>query len=105
MAGPDGTAGCASSKEAPFVSVVDLVRGALVDRVEVPGSEGLTGPDDGSRVFVAAPSGLFTRVGAAPATGIRVIDTKPLSVTDVLPTANVVFPVHPTVPAYIPKAA
>ncbi|MCX2730520.1 hypothetical protein OOZ19_09725 [Saccharopolyspora sp. NFXS83] len=47
--GPDGTTGYATNKEAPFVSVVDLVAGRLVDEVEVPGSEGLAVSADGSR--------------------------------------------------------
>jgi DNA-binding beta-propeller fold protein YncE len=39
---PDGTRGYAGNKEAPFVSVLDLVEGELIDRIEVPGGEGLT---------------------------------------------------------------
>ncbi|WP_371494382.1 YncE family protein [Kitasatospora sp. NBC_00374] len=94
---PAGRAGYASNKEAPFVSVVDLDRGVLTDRIEVPGSEGIAVSADGSQVFVAAPYGSFAdRAEAAPATGIRVIDTKAASITEVLPTEHVVFPVHVT---------
>lgn len=38
---PAGRTGYATNKEAPFVSVVDLERGVLTAKVEVPGSEGL----------------------------------------------------------------
>ncbi|MCX4745886.1 YncE family protein [Kitasatospora sp. NBC_01287] len=94
---PAGRAGYASNKEAPFVSVVDLDRGTLTDRIEVPGSEGIAVSADGSQVFVAAPYGVFgPRGGPAPATGIRVIDTASASVVELLPTENVVFPVHAT---------
>ncbi|MFJ1704788.1 YncE family protein [Kitasatospora sp. NPDC088346] len=101
---PAGRAGYASNKEAPFVSVVDLDRGVLTDRIEVPGSEGIAVSADGARVFVAAPYGSFANRGRipgdspeeAPATGIRVIDTASASVTALLPTEHVVFPVHVT---------
>ncbi|GGV18884.1 YncE family protein [Streptomyces spectabilis] len=100
---PAGTIGYATNKEAPFVSVVDLERGVLTAKVEVPGSEGLAVSADGTHAFVAAPYGSFSppraadgSVGAAPVPGIRVVDAATASVTEVLPTENTVFPVHLT---------
>ncbi|GAB2709056.1 YncE family protein [Kitasatospora kifunensis] len=94
---PDGRAGYASNKEAPFVSVVDLERGELTAKVEVPGSEGLAISADGSRVFVAAPHGAFGgRTSDDPPAGIRVIDTGTASITGILSTENAVLPVHVT---------
>ncbi|MEU3776890.1 YncE family protein [Streptomyces sp. NPDC032472] len=94
---PAGRTGFATNKEAPFVSVVDLERGALTAKVEVPGSEGLAVSADGAHAFVAAPYGNFS-AGAEgrPATGIRVIDPRTASVVDTLPTENVILPVHLT---------
>jgi DNA-binding beta-propeller fold protein YncE len=92
----EGTAGYAANKEAPFVSVVDLEKGTLTDQVEVPGSEGIAISGDGSRVFVAAPCGMLAGAENGPQPGIRVIDTATATVTGVLPTENVVFPVHVT---------
>ncbi|GAA3525136.1 YncE family protein [Amycolatopsis ultiminotia] len=96
VAAPDGTIGYASNKEAPFVSVVDLLDGTLLDRVEVPGSEGLAVSEDGSRVYVAGPYASIGGAKPSAASGIRVIDTKLRSVVEVLPTENVVVPVHLT---------
>ncbi|MEV7278794.1 YncE family protein [Streptomyces sp. NPDC093111] len=94
---PAGTTGYATNKEAPFVSVVDLERGVLTGKVEVPGSEGLAVAADGAEVFVAAPyAGSFSAAEERPAAGIRVIDAEAASVVDVLPTENVVLPVHLT---------
>ncbi|MCI3931954.1 YncE family protein [Streptomyces sp. AN091965] len=100
---PAGTIGYATNKEAPFVSVVDLERGVLTAKVEVPGSEGLAVSADGTHAFVASPYGSFAppraadgTAGAPPAPGIRVVDAKTASVTGFLPTENVVFPVHLT---------
>ncbi|GGT51786.1 YncE family protein [Actinomadura citrea] len=93
---PDGAAGYASNKEAPFVSVVDLEKGTLTAKVEVPGSEGLAVSPDGTRVFVAAPYGSFAAGAEPPSPGIRVIDAAAAAVTDVLPVDDVVFPVHVT---------
>ncbi|WP_431236042.1 YncE family protein (plasmid) [Mycolicibacterium psychrotolerans] len=95
---PAGAHGYASNKEAPIVSIVDLAAGTLVGAVEVPGSEGLAVSADGREVYVAAPYGSFTagRSGQRPLPGIRVIDTASRSIVDVLPTENVVFPVHLT---------
>ncbi|MEV4004563.1 YncE family protein [Actinomadura sp. NPDC049753] len=93
---PDGTAGYASNKEAPFVSVVDLEKGTLTAKVEVPGSEGLAVSPDGTRVFVAAPYGSFAAGAERPSPGIRVIDARTAAVTDVLPVDDVTFPVHVT---------
>ncbi|GAA3077151.1 YncE family protein [Streptomyces olivoverticillatus] len=95
---PVGTTGYATNKEAPFVSVVDLDKGNLTAKVEVPGSEGLAVSADGTHVFVAAPHGdsLSTVAEERPVTGIRVIDARTASVVDTLPTDNVVMPVHLT---------
>ncbi|MBB5934489.1 YncE family protein [Streptomyces zagrosensis] len=104
---PTGTTGYASNKEAPFVSVVDLNRGTLTAKVEVPGSEGLAVSADGSKVFVAAPYAAFggkpdepsNPAGPSPrptTTGIRVIDTATMSITDTLPTDHIAIPVHTT---------
>ncbi|MFI9646709.1 YncE family protein [Streptomyces sp. NPDC052040] len=91
-----GGTGYVANKEAPFVSLLDLERGVLTARAEVPGSEGIAIAPDGSRAYVAAPyRGSFTaEEGAAP--GIRVIGTRTASVIDVLPTEGSVLPVHLT---------
>ncbi|MGK4583985.1 YncE family protein [Kitasatospora sp. HPMI-4] len=94
---PAGRIGYATNKEAPFVSVVDLERGTLIAKVEVPGSEGLAVSADGTQVFVASPYGSFsTLTEQGPATGIRVIDARTASVVDTLSTENIVLPVHLT---------
>ncbi|MEV0415536.1 YncE family protein [Streptomyces sp. NPDC050448] len=97
---PAGRTGYATNKEAPFVSVVDLERGTLTAKVEVPGSEGLAVSADGAHAFVAAPYGSFSATAREreerPAAGIRVIDARTASVVDTLPTQNVVLPVHLT---------
>ncbi|MFF8373604.1 YncE family protein [Streptomyces lydicus] len=95
---PTGRTGYATNKEAPFVSVVDLERGTLTAKIEVPGSEGLAVSADGTRAYVAAPYlGSFSPgAESAPATGIRVIDARTASVVDLLPTDGFVLPVHLT---------
>ncbi|MFF5923764.1 YncE family protein [Streptomyces flavochromogenes] len=93
---PAGTTGYATNKEAPFVSVVDLERGVLTSKVEVPGSEGLAVSADGTHVFVAAPYADFSAAEGRPTTGIRIIDARTSSVVDTLPTEDVVLPVHLT---------
>lgn len=97
---PAGATGYATNKEAPFVSVVDLDKGILTAKVEVPGSEGLAVSADGTRVYVAAPhGGSFSADADAegrPAKGIRVIDARTASVVDILPTDDIVLPVHLT---------
>ncbi|MGW1177893.1 YncE family protein [Kitasatospora sp. NPDC002543] len=90
---PDGRTGFATNKEAPFVSVVDLDRGVLTAKVEVPGSEGLAVSPDGSRVYAAGPY-FSPSLGATP--GIRVIDVPTGTVTAVLPTDSPALPVHLT---------
>ncbi|MEU7281989.1 YncE family protein [Streptomyces sp. NPDC045431] len=93
---PDGRRAYTANKEAPFVSVVDVASGALVDRIEVPGgSEGITVSPDGRYVYAAGPKGDF---GPDPARnpGVRVIDTATGAVVRTLPTEGVVFPVHTT---------
>ncbi|MFH8579274.1 YncE family protein [Streptomyces zaomyceticus] len=94
---PAGRTGYATNKEAPFVSVVDLDRGVLTAKVEVPGSEGLAVSADGGLVFVAAPYADFSGpTGERPPTGIRVVDTRTATVVDTLPTGDIVLPVHLT---------
>ncbi|MFC9927814.1 YncE family protein [Streptomyces sp. NPDC127190] len=94
---PAGRRGYATNKEAPFVSVVDLEQGAMIAKVEVPGSEGLAVSADGTQVFVAAPYAGFAGTDEErPAPGIRVIDTRTASVVGVLPTRSVCLPVHLT---------
>ncbi|MFG2827705.1 YncE family protein [Streptomyces sp. NPDC048434] len=95
---PAGRTGYATNKEAPFVSVVDLERGTLTAKIEVPGSEGLAVSADGTHVFVAEPYAgpFFATDEERPATGIAVIDARTASVVDTLPTENVVVPVHLT---------
>ncbi|MFK4145964.1 YncE family protein [Streptomyces sp. NPDC004065] len=90
---PAGRTGYATNKEAPFVSVVDLEQGVLTAKIEVPGSEGLAVSADGASVFVAAP---YAGAPESGPHGIRVIDTRTLSVTGILPTEDVVVPVHLT---------
>ncbi|MFE9635787.1 YncE family protein [Streptomyces sp. NPDC006463] len=94
---PAGRTGYATNKEAPFVSVVDLERGVLTAKVEVPGSEGLAVSADGTHAFVAAPYANFSGTAEErPTTGIRVIDTRTAFVVDTLPTEDIVLPVHLT---------
>jgi DNA-binding beta-propeller fold protein YncE len=96
VASPDGLTGYASNKEAPFLTVVDLLSGGLVDRIEVPGGEGLAVSRDGSRVYLAGPYASFGGPKPADVPGIRVIDAATRSITDVLPTDDFVVPVHLT---------
>jgi DNA-binding beta-propeller fold protein YncE len=97
VASPDGTTGYASNKEAPFVSVVDLLDGTLTDRIEVPGGEGLAVSHDGAKLYVASPYASFGGARPAAPPGIRVIDTGTRSVVGTLPTDDLVVPVHLTV--------
>ncbi|WP_371476912.1 YncE family protein [Kitasatospora sp. NBC_00315] len=85
-----------ANKEAPFVSVLDLDRAALVAKVEVPGSEGLAVRADGTRAYVAAPYGGAFAAGDGPAPGIAVIDTRTATVVETLATRNRVLPLHLT---------
>ncbi|MFJ8622947.1 YncE family protein [Kitasatospora sp. NPDC093550] len=92
---PDGRTGFATNKEAPFVSIVDLGRGTMTAKVEVPGSEGLAASPDNTRAYVAAPYlGFAGKPDAAP--GIRVIDAASASVVATLPTEHAALPVHLT---------
>ncbi|WHM40547.1 YncE family protein [Streptomyces sp. BPTC-684] len=95
---PSGRTGYATNKEAPFVSVVDLERGVLTAKVEVPGSEGLAVSADGAYAYVASPyAGSFlAAAGDRPDAGIKVIDARTASVVDTLSTDGVVLPVHLT---------
>ena len=87
---PDGNFGYAANKEAPYVTVVELSTGALVDKIAVPGSEGIAVSPDGSTVAVAAPKAGQT--GAEP--GVRLIDTRTGTIVRTLPTEHAVIPVH-----------
>ncbi|HTF52047.1 MAG TPA: YncE family protein [Pseudonocardia sp.] len=89
---PDGARGYAANKEAPFVTVVDLATGALIDKIDVPGSEGIAVSPDGSTVAVAAPKNNIGRLAADP--GIRLIDTRTGELVRTLPTEHAVVPVH-----------
>src|SRR5262249_10466057 len=89
---PDGAFGYAANKEAPYVTVVDLATGALVDKIAVPGSEGIAVSPDGSTVAVAAPKAKPGRPGADPRA--RLIDTRPGAIVRSLPTEHAVIPVH-----------
>ncbi|WP_309032684.1 YncE family protein [Streptomyces alfalfae] len=92
-----GRTGCVANKEAPFVSAVDLERGVLTGKAEVPGSEGVAVSADGAYAYVAAPySGSFAVTGAAAVPGIRVVDTRTASVVDTLVTDDRIMPVHLT---------
>jgi DNA-binding beta-propeller fold protein YncE len=89
---PDGRLGYAANKEAPFVTVVELATGTLLDKIAVPGSEGIAVSPDGSTVAVAAPKADLGRLAAEP--GIRLIDTRMGAIAATLPTEHAVIPVH-----------
>ncbi|MFI9048148.1 YncE family protein [Streptomyces sp. NPDC053427] len=91
-----GRTGYVANKEAPFVSVLDLERGSLTAKVEVPGSEGLAVAADGSQAFVASPYRGSFSAAEGPAPGIKVIDTRTASVVDTLPLENAAMPMHLT---------
>ncbi|MFF8289680.1 YncE family protein [Streptomyces sp. NPDC016309] len=93
---PDGSHAYTANKEAPFVSVVDVRRGTLAGRVDMPGgTEGITVSGDGRHVYAASPKGSLDGVPVRDA-GVRVIDTATGEVVRTLPTDGVVFPVHMT---------
>ncbi|UNZ20836.1 YncE family protein [Streptomyces sp. 891-h] len=92
---PDGRQAYTTNKEAPYVSVVDLDSGRLLERIPVPGSEGVDISPDGRYVFAATPKADFS--GTAPAgAGIAVIDTADHRVVRTLPAEGVTMPVHTT---------
>ncbi|MFD4632418.1 YncE family protein [Streptomyces sp. NPDC058284] len=93
-----GRTGYATNKDARFVSVVDLERGILAAKAEVPGSEGLAVSPDSAHAYVAAPYTNFSPAAGeeSPAPGIRVVDGRTASVVDVLPLGNTAMPVHLT---------
>ncbi|OLZ72090.1 surface layer protein [Streptomyces sp. IMTB 2501] len=91
-----GTTGCVANKEAPFVSVLDLKRGILTAKVEVPGCEGIAVSADGTYAYVATPyQGSVSPEEAMPP-GIKVVDLRTVSVVDTLPVESAVMPVHLT---------
>ena len=89
---PNGERGYAANKEAPFVTVVELATGAVLDKIAVPGSEGIAVSPDGSTVAVAAPKNNVGHLAAEP--GIRLISTSTHEVVWTLPTEYAVVPVH-----------
>ncbi|MFD9357132.1 YncE family protein [Streptomyces sp. NPDC060031] len=93
---PDGSRAYSANKEAPFVSVVDIGSGAVADRIEVPGSEGIAASRDGRFVYVAAPKGDFAVAGPVPDAGVRVVDTATGALVRTHRTNGLVFPVHVT---------
>ncbi|MFE0104933.1 YncE family protein [Streptomyces sp. NPDC059009] len=92
---PDGTKGYATNKEAPFVSVVDLVERRLAGTIDVAGSEGLAFTPDGSHVVIATPK---LALGAAPAAApnLSVFDTATDALVRTLPLPGPAVPVHIT---------
>jgi hypothetical protein len=86
---PDGMTGYASNKEAPFLTVVDLLDGTPTHRIDVPGDSGLAVSGDGTRVYLAAPYASFGDAKPEAAPGIRVIDTTSRSVVAALATDNI----------------
>ena len=86
----NGELGYATNKEAPYVTVVELATGALVDKIAVPGSEGIAVSPDGSTIAVAAPKA--STPDAEP--GVRLIDARTGTIVRTLPTERFVIPVH-----------
>ena len=85
-----GELGYATNKEASYITVVELATGALVDKIAVPGSEGIAVSPDGSTIAVAAP-----KAGTPDATpGVRLISTGTGEIVRTLPTERFVIPVH-----------
>ncbi|MET9260571.1 YncE family protein [Amycolatopsis sp. NPDC004079] len=92
---PDGRRGFVTNKEAPFVSFVDLDSGE-VERVSVPGSEGLEVSRDGKRLYVATP---YLDNGTEPVRatpGVRVFDAVAGSLETILQTERPVLPIQCT---------
>jgi DNA-binding beta-propeller fold protein YncE len=89
---PDGVRGYVSNKEAPFVTVVELATGELVDKIGVPGAEGITISPDGSTVALATPKADLGRLAADP--GVALIDTRSGSIVRTLVTEHAVMPVY-----------
>jgi DNA-binding beta-propeller fold protein YncE len=89
---PTRRRGWAANKEAPFVTAVDLITGEVLDKVAVPGSEGVAVRPDGGLVAVAGP-----HLGSDAAPGVRLIDPASHEIVATLPTRDRVLPVHWTV--------
>ncbi|WP_406629615.1 YncE family protein [Amycolatopsis sp. WGS_07] len=92
---PDGRRGFVTNKEAPFVSFVDLDSGE-VERISVPGSEGLGISRDGKQLYVATP---YLDNGTEPVRatpGVRVFDAVTGAPETLLPTERPVLPIHCT---------
>ncbi|MFI9380666.1 YncE family protein [Kutzneria sp. NPDC052558] len=91
--GADGILGYATNKEAPYVTVVELATGVLVDKIAVPGSEGISLSPDGSTLAVAAPKAAHNgEPGKEP--GVRLIDTRTGTIVRTLPTERALLAVH-----------
>lgn len=89
---PDATRGYAANKEASFVTVVELATGALIDKIAVPGSEGIAVSPDGSTVAVATPKADLGNLAADP--GVLLIDTGSGAIVRTVATEHAVIPVH-----------
>ncbi len=87
----EGKRGYATNKEADFISVLDLQAGKLVDKIDMPGSEGLALSPDGSTLAVAAPKANLGRLAAKP--GVRLIDTATGKIVNTLWTDDAICPV------------
>ncbi|CAM3931028.1 YncE family protein [Nocardiopsis rhodophaea] len=95
---PDGSKAYTASKEAPYVSVVDLERCLLVRRIPVPyGTEEITASPDGKWVYVAAA--MIDFAGGdddqSPAT-LAVVDTTCDEIVHQVPLPHPASPVHVT---------
>ena len=87
----EGERGYASNKEADFVSVLDLREGRLINKIAMPGSEGVAISPDGATLAVAAPKANLGRLSAEP--GVRLIDTATGEIVRTLLTDDAVCPV------------
>lgn len=88
---PDGKRGYATNKEADFVSVLDLENSTMIDKIAMPGSEGVAVSPDGRTLAVCAPKANLGRLAADP--GVRLVDTASGEIVHTLWTEDVVCPV------------
>lgn len=86
-----GKRGYAANKEADFISVLDLESGKLIEKIDMPGSEGLALSPDGSTLAVAAPKANLGQLAAKP--GVRLIDTATGKIVRTLWTNDAICPV------------
>jgi YVTN family beta-propeller protein len=92
---PDGRKAYVTNMEAPFVSVVDLLRRDWVGRVDVTGSGGVGVAPDGEHAYIATPHP-YAR-GADLRTGIQVVETGSDRIVHTIPTRHKAVAVHVTV--------